>query len=73
MDFDIVFEKQEEGGYTVYVPALEGCISQGETKREALRNIKEAISIYLEETKKSELRQKIRSVSVEKARVKSFA
>tara|TARA_Y100000310_G_scaffold345828_1_gene470712 strand:+ start:5423 stop:5647 length:225 start_codon:yes stop_codon:yes gene_type:complete len=47
--FDIVFEKQEEGGYTVYVPALQGCISEGNTKAQAMKNIKEAISLYLEE------------------------
>lgn len=44
----MVLEKQEEGGYTVYVPSLPGCVSQGETKAEALRNIKEAIALYLE-------------------------
>jgi predicted RNase H-like HicB family nuclease len=44
----VVLEKQEEGGYTVYVPSLPGCISQGETKEEAIKNIKEAIELYLE-------------------------
>ncbi len=48
MDIDIILEPQEEGGYTVYVPSLSGCISQGETKAEALKNIKEAIMLYLE-------------------------
>ncbi len=43
-----MLEKQEEGGYTVYVPSLPGCISQGETREEALKNIKEAIELYLE-------------------------
>jgi len=47
MKFKVVLEPQEKG-YTVYVPALRGCISQGETKKEALRNIKEAIELYLE-------------------------
>ncbi|MBS3058224.1 MAG: type II toxin-antitoxin system HicB family antitoxin [Candidatus Diapherotrites archaeon] len=47
MEFDVVFEKQKEGGYTVYVPALPGCISEGNTKASALKNIKEAISLYL--------------------------
>jgi len=50
--FDVVFEKQKEGGYTVYVPALKGCISEGETKKQALENIREAISLYLEEINK---------------------
>lgn len=48
MEIEIILEPQEEGGYTVYVPSLPGCISQGETKEEALKNIKEAIELYLE-------------------------
>lgn len=48
MEIKVVLEKQEEGGYTVYVPSLPGCVSQGETKKEALNNIKEAIELYLE-------------------------
>jgi len=48
MKLKVVLAKQEEGGYTIYVPSLPGCISQGETKNEALRNIKEAIELYLE-------------------------
>jgi len=37
-----------EGGYTVYVPSLPGCISEGDTKDEALTNIREAIELFLE-------------------------
>ncbi|MBS3099895.1 type II toxin-antitoxin system HicB family antitoxin [Candidatus Pacearchaeota archaeon] len=48
MEIKIVLEKQEEGGYTVYVPSLSGCISEGETLDEAIKNIKEAIGLYLE-------------------------
>jgi len=48
MDLKVVLEKQEEGGYTVHVPSLPGCISQGDTKDEALKNVKEAIALYLE-------------------------
>ena len=48
MKITIVLEKQKEGGYTVYVPSLPGCISQGETREECLKNIKEAIELYLE-------------------------
>jgi predicted RNase H-like HicB family nuclease len=44
----VVLEQSEEGGFTVYVPALPGCISEGETREEALRNIREAIGLYLE-------------------------
>ncbi|HPC81238.1 MAG: type II toxin-antitoxin system HicB family antitoxin [Candidatus Methanofastidiosa archaeon] len=48
MKLIVILEPQEEGGFTVYVPSLPGCISQGETKAEALKNIKEAIELYLE-------------------------
>lgn len=51
MKYKVVLEAQEEGGYTVYVPALPGCVSQGETKKEALSNIKEAMEVYLESLK----------------------
>ncbi len=48
MNFKVVLEPQEEGGYTVYVPTLPGCVSQGETAEEAMANIKEAIDVYME-------------------------
>jgi predicted RNase H-like HicB family nuclease len=48
MELTIILEVQEEGGYTVYVPSLPGCISQGDTREEAITNIKEAIELYLE-------------------------
>lgn len=48
MRFKIVLEESDEGGYTVYVPSLPGCISEGETKEESLKNIHEAIELYLE-------------------------
>lgn len=48
MKIRVVLEAQEEGGYTVYVPSLPGCVSQGETREIALKNIKEAIELYLE-------------------------
>ncbi len=44
----VVFEPSEEGGYTVYVPALPGCLSEGDTLEEARQNIREAIELYLE-------------------------
>ena len=48
MKFRIVLEPSSEGGYTVIVPALPGCISEGETIEEAIANIREAIELYLE-------------------------
>ena len=46
--YKVIFEPQEEGGYTVTVPSLPGCISEGDTYDEALANIKDAIKLYLE-------------------------
>jgi predicted RNase H-like HicB family nuclease len=48
MLFQAIFEPSDEGGYTVYVPSLPGCISEGDTLEEARRNIREAIELYLE-------------------------
>jgi predicted RNase H-like HicB family nuclease len=48
MKLQIVLEPSDEGGFTVTVPALPGCISEGNTREEALRNIEDAIRLYLE-------------------------
>ncbi|MCI0484945.1 MAG: type II toxin-antitoxin system HicB family antitoxin [candidate division NC10 bacterium] len=48
MKLRVVLEPSDEGGFTVYVPSLPGCISEGETEEEALANIREAIELYLE-------------------------
>ena len=48
MKIKVVIEPSDEGGYTVYAPSLPGCISEGDTKEEALANIKEAIELYME-------------------------
>jgi predicted RNase H-like HicB family nuclease len=50
MKLKIILEPSEEGGYTAFVPSLPGCISEGDTKEEALKNIREAIELYLEPT-----------------------
>ena len=50
MHLKVVFEPSDEGGYTVYVPSLPGCISEGDTLEEARQNIREAIQLYLEPT-----------------------
>ena len=49
MNLTVILEPSDEGGYTVFVPSLPGCISEGETKEDALSNIREAIELYLEE------------------------
>ncbi|MEO1785288.1 type II toxin-antitoxin system HicB family antitoxin [Thermodesulfobium sp. 4217-1] len=46
--YKVILESQEEGGYTAVVPALPGCISEGETFKEVLQNTKEAQELYLE-------------------------
>ena len=48
MRLKIVLEVSDEGGYTVYVPSLPGCVSEGNTRDEAMQNIREAIDLYLE-------------------------
>jgi len=50
--YTAIFEPQEEGGYTVIIPSLPGCISEGDTFEESLKNIKEAASLYLEVIRK---------------------
>lgn len=48
MKLRVVLEPSDEGGYTALVPALPGCISEGDNREEALTNIQEAIRLYLE-------------------------
>jgi predicted RNase H-like HicB family nuclease len=47
-NYTIIFEKEADGGYHVYCPALKGCHSQGDTYDEALENIEDAIKLFLE-------------------------
>jgi predicted RNase H-like HicB family nuclease len=48
MKIKVYLEPSDEKGYTAIVPSLPGCISEGDTKEEAIKNIKEAIELYLE-------------------------
>lgn len=45
--YTALFEPDPSGGYTVTIPALPGCISEGETFEESLANIREAAELYL--------------------------
>ena len=54
LEYNAIFEKESEGGFSVWIPALPGCTSQGETFEEAMDNIKEAITLYLEDQKELE-------------------
>jgi predicted RNase H-like HicB family nuclease len=47
-EFDVIFESQEDGGYTAYVPDLPGCVSEGETLEEATEMIRDAMRGYLD-------------------------
>ena len=51
MKYRVVIEQDEDGVFVVEAPALPGCISQGNTRSEALTNIQEAIEAYLESLK----------------------
>ncbi|MBC7358415.1 MAG: type II toxin-antitoxin system HicB family antitoxin [Desulfacinum sp.] len=51
MKYRVIIERDEDGMFVAEVPALPGCISQGETRAEALRNIQEAIEVYIESLK----------------------
>jgi predicted RNase H-like HicB family nuclease len=47
MEYTVILHPAEEGGYWAEVPVLQGCLSQGETVEDTLRNIKEAIESHL--------------------------
>ncbi len=61
LEYNTIVQKEKEGGYSVWVPSLPGCASQGETFEEALANIKEAISLYLEDAQDKNLTEDIHS------------
>jgi len=48
MVFKVILEPSEDGGYTALVPALPGCISEGDSVADAMDNVREAIELYLE-------------------------
>lgn len=52
MKFRIIINQDEDGVFVAECPALPGCISQGNTRKEALENINDAIRGYLESLKK---------------------
>ncbi len=48
LTYKILLRKEPEGGYTVIVPSLPGCITYGDTIEEAIKMAKEAIELYIE-------------------------
>jgi antitoxin HicB len=51
LNFKILLKKEPEGGFTVFVPSLPGCITYGDTVDESIINAKEAIELYIESLK----------------------
>ena len=53
MSYTVILEREADGGFVVSVPALPGCVSQGDSRQEALRNIREAIELYVEDCREA--------------------
>ncbi len=53
MDYLAIFEKADDGSFSVYVPDLPGCVSSGDTLEEAEAMIREAIELYIEDMRAS--------------------
>ncbi|NHV06054.1 MAG: type II toxin-antitoxin system HicB family antitoxin [Thaumarchaeota archaeon] len=70
-EFDTIILEDESGGYVAFVPALPGCHTQGDTLEELMKNVKEAIELYLEtltdEEKEEILKQKVVGIQKVKA------
>ena len=49
MRYTVVLEQESDGGFVALVPALLGCVSQGDTRDEAIANIREAAELYVED------------------------
>ena len=70
LEYTAVFQKAPEGGYTVTVPALPGCVSEGDTFELAAANIKEAIELYLDVASKDKKSYIVQSGEIFSAPVK---
>ena len=49
MRYTVILQKEDDGGYVATVPVLPGCVSQGDTRDKVLKNIEEAIEVYLKD------------------------
>jgi predicted RNase H-like HicB family nuclease len=49
MRYTVILQRETDGGYVAVVPSLPGCVSQGDTREEALKNIEEAAELYIED------------------------
>ena len=55
LDFSVIFEPEEKGGYSVYVPELPGCVTQGKNFEHARAMAKEAILAYIETAQENDI------------------
>lgn len=49
MRYTVILEQEHDGGFVATVPALPGCVSQGGTRDEVMKNIREAADLYIED------------------------
>jgi predicted RNase H-like HicB family nuclease len=49
MKYTVILDQESDGGYVAIVPTLPGCVSQGDSRDEALANIREAAELYIED------------------------
>ena len=50
-NYTVILEREEDGGYHAFVPALRGCLTQGDTIEQVLERVQEAIEVYLDDLK----------------------
>ncbi|HEY4699576.1 MAG TPA: type II toxin-antitoxin system HicB family antitoxin [Nitrososphaerales archaeon] len=63
-NFHIVFKRQKEDGFVVRCLELPGCLSEGKTEDEALRNIEDAIKLYLKDVEREAKEKNARVIQV---------
>jgi len=49
MRYTVILEQEPDRGYVATVPSLPGCVSQGDTREEVMRNIRETADLYIED------------------------
>lgn len=49
MSYTVILEQEPDSGFVAIVPALPGCVSQGDTREQVMANIREAIELYIED------------------------
>jgi predicted RNase H-like HicB family nuclease len=49
MQYSVILHQEPDGGFVAIVPSLPGCVSQGDSRQDALENVEEAIEVYIED------------------------